>query len=130
MKAVFGLLIVSALVSGCAALSRSNSDDVSVRAVDRQNAFLAGNYEKAYKYMSPGYRNTKSFEYFKMSFQGMSAAKEFQLKGVDCQESVCKVTISVSYNVPVVGVGDVHMERDNVETWVQLDGNWWFSRMD
>ena len=120
---------LSALVA-CAGTSTARRDQViPERAQARWDALLAGEYEKAYAYASPGYRSTASATDFEISFR----ARRFQYTSAEylshgCEAAVCMVKINVGYSVvrPVPGLPEWNGSSVIEERWILTDGRWWF----
>ena len=131
-----GLLLACMLaglfLSACA--SKAPAPDsperpIAERAQDRWDALLAGDFETAYDFYSPGYRSTASmvdltFEYRSRRVHWTSA----QYKEHSCLESTCKVVFDMGYtiNKPVPGLNKWDGSDVIEEKWVKTDGQWWF----
>ena len=126
---IAGLLVLLAL-AGCSVPVKKSEDSTVIRerAVARWNLLIAHQADKAYDYLTPGYRATKTREEY---------AKEMNARGVrwdsvsytsqDCTEDTCKVHLTVSYKLTLGGpAGTVKSVAPLIETWLLVDGRWWF----
>jgi len=117
-------------MSACTAPVKKSEDSsvIRERAVARWNFLIAHQAEKAYDYLTPGFRATKSRDEY---------AKEMNSRGVrwdkvnytsqECTEDTCKVHLSVGYKLTMGGpAGTVNSFAPLVETWLLVDGKWYF----
>ena len=136
-KKIFpGLLGSLLMLSACAtstvdtdAESSDPSKVIEARAMARWNTLLAGDLPAAYEYLSPAYRTSVS----SLQYQRSIVTQKVQWKGAeyveaDCEETHCKVRISVEYAIYGALPG-VRVFRDSQvveESWVLVDGTWYF----
>lgn len=126
----FTVAAIVALVA-CAAAPEKKDEDNSVikeRAVARWNLLIAHKADKAYDYLSPGYRDTISREKYagEMDERGVKWEK-VDYASQECQPATCKVRLLVEYKVQLKGsVGTVKSMGPLVETWIKTDGKWYF----
>ena len=99
------------------------------RAQARWDLLLERDFEGAWAYMSPGYRETTPASDFALEtanrpVRWLSAT----VSGKDCEEDVCKISVLVEYRAPGApsGMSDIRLSRTIEETWIRLDGAWWF----
>lgn len=121
------LLVATLALAGCAALSpRSAEDIVRERAQARWNALVAGNFEEAYKYLSPASRSVVSLQRFRGSVGGAATWRSAEVHKVTCNQSErCTVSIKVRYS-PALRVGTLGTIETSVEeTWLFDAGQWW-----
>jgi hypothetical protein len=100
------------------------------RAEARWNSMIAGDWEKAYGYFTPGYREVNEYEAFRLGMVNRqvnwSAARG---KAVECEsEEKCLVKIDIDYSLVggMRGVPEVAATRNQTETWLNLGGEWYF----
>lgn len=100
---------------------------VAQRANARWQAMIAGEYEKAYGYLSPGFRlKVKDFTY-RNRFAGKTTFRSAKISGVVCEQDSCQVTVDTEYTVHAIPPFAMDLDRpgkDN-ERWVLLDKEWW-----
>lgn len=99
-----------------------------MRAEARWKLVLDRDFEIAWDYLTPGYRETtKRFDYARdragRPFQFLSA----DVVSEECQEDLCKIKVLVTYRAIAApaGMGKMVLSRELEETWIQVDGTWW-----
>lgn len=119
------VLLVVAL-TGCA--DKASPDNVDRRAVERWNYLVAHQAEKAWDYLSPGYRVTQTREdYAKLMNSRPVQWKTAKFKRKDCDADRCKVGIDVTYSVTMPGLGKpTEATSTQNETWILVKGEWYF----
>lgn len=125
-----GLLISSfVLLASCASYFHPLTDEESVSELSlKRLGFLQDiNYEDAYEFMTPGYRQIKSIDMFKLDYAGASNIRSFDVRTVSCQNDTCKVFVDVEYDLGASGPG-MNIIRTNIETWIRTNNKWWFVR--
>ncbi len=131
LKNVVVVLGVLMMVSGCATSSYKTAEEiVASRAQEYQNALLTANYEQAYQYLSPGYRETASYKVYLAGKGGAIKREAASVKSVSCEGRVCDVKINLIYRY--AGRASIHipksaepMQRVFQEKWIEADGVWW-----
>lgn len=107
----------------------SMPDTVEERAQARWNHLIAGEYTEAWEYFAPGYRETATAGAFAATMERRPVRwLEAQVAATDCGESRCTAVIDVTYSVPgaSAGLDTVRPTREISETWIRVDGTWWF----
>ncbi|MBN8558157.1 MAG: hypothetical protein LCH72_05705 [Proteobacteria bacterium] len=122
------LLAVGALaLTGCAAISPKTPEEiVTQRAEARWEALIKGDFDKAWTYTQPAYRAIVKQADYRKSFGVAGQWRGVQVHGVECEAERCKARIRLTTRVlipdfkrqDVVGIVD--------ETWVRVDGSWWY----
>ena len=133
--AVLSLALVAvAMFSGCQTSptrsgGSSDADVVKQRAEQRWNYLIEKKAEKAYEYLTPGYRKTKSLQ----QYVGEKTAVALRWQGVavskaDCKEDVCDVFVSIDYEVslPNSGGKPISTFAPMQEKWVKVGKQWYF----
>jgi len=107
---------------GCATPTvKSDEAVITERALERWNAVIAGNYDKAYEYISPAGRSIVTREGFKKSMKP-GFHKSASVQGVKCSgPEVCEVQLEIEYEFQGRRTKTPLLER-----WVKQDGMWWF----
>lgn len=121
-------LLVVAVVAGCASLAPLPPEEaVRQRAQARWDALIAGEWSKAYRYMSPSYRALVEEKRYANQFGTGAAIVGADVVRVNCAEDRCTVRMNVRYKIALAGrsgeAGDTHFN----ETWILEDGEWWMS---
>ncbi|XSG84295.1 MAG: hypothetical protein ACPW60_11220 [Methylohalobius sp. ZOD2] len=122
------LLMALVLFQGCAGLgSKSVEGRVAQRAQARWDSLVEGDLKTAYEYLSPGYRQAKSFERYQRGILGVGIWQGAKVDKVVCERpEVCKVTVQVSSRLVVPRVGTPMESTSPVyERWILEDGQWW-----
>lgn len=114
-------------VSGC--VDKSNPDMVDKRSVERWNFLVAHEAEKAYDYLTPGYRATQTRENYAASMNNRPVQwTGATFKDKACDGDRCKVEVNIRYSVVMPGTGSRKTESESVqaETWIRVNGEWYF----
>lgn len=115
------------LLSACATTG-SGGNQIEARSTARWDAFLAGDLERAYQYLSPGYRSSVTLAQYQRSVL-LQQLKYTSAKYIEseCDDSKCDVTVSVGFTVygALPGVKSFDGTRNIHESWVLVDGNWY-----
>ena len=117
-------------VLACACTTTPHAETViKQRAQARWDAVLAGNYDAAYGFYSPGYRSSHSRTDFEIELRMRRVRwNSAEVLETSCEADVCTVVTRVAYQVAgaVPGVPDWKSKKDVKERWVRTDGQWWF----
>ena len=126
-KTGFALAVLA--LAGCAAVKKDEDPSViKERAVQRWNFLIDHQAEKAYDFLTPGYRQTKDRESYakEMNERGVRWSKVVY-GGQDCEPEVCHVRVMIDYSLRLPGpAGTVKTSSPLKETWVKLDGKWYY----
>ena len=120
-------LALCVLLSACATAPPSDTV-VRERAQAHWNALLAGDFDSAYGYLSPGYRSSHSRVDFEIGVRSRKVRWESaEVQEASCEADVCMVTTLVGYKVrgAVPGVSSWSNRKDVQEKWIRTDGQWW-----
>jgi len=124
-----GCALAALALAGCDTVKKE--EDASVikeKAVQRWEFLIAHQAEKAYDFLSPGYRQTKSRDAYaqEMNSRGVRWSK-VNYGSQECEADVCKVRLSVDYSLSFGGpAGTVKSMAPLKETWVHIGGKWYF----
>ncbi|MDR3389261.1 MAG: hypothetical protein P4L92_19635 [Rudaea sp.] len=124
-----GALLVLVALAGCmAGVKDQDNSVIRTRAVERWDLLIAHQAEKAYDYLSPGYRETKPREAYAKEMNGRGIRwSKVRFGSQECDAEVCKVHLSVDYSVDLGGLaGKVASSGLVVETWIKTKGQWYF----
>lgn len=123
------LVVATALVAACAPPPTAE-ETVAERAQARWNALVTGDFEAAYDFHTPGYRQetTRTEHVVGLSRRKITwiAAK---VSSVECEQARCSVETQVTYRAdgaPGVLSG-IENTRPVREIWVRIDGQWWYA---
>ena len=122
------LLAFFALAGCMAAVKDQDSSVISTRAVERWDFLISRQAEKAYDYLTPGFRETKTRAEYAQEMNGRGIRwTKAQFASQQCDGDVCHVHLSVDYNVTLAGpTGKTRTIGMVVETWVKAKGQWYF----
>jgi len=116
------------LLSACATSTHTESS-IEDRANARWAALLSGDLAGAYEFLSPGYRSSVS----SLQYQRSILLKKVAWKSADyiesaCEETTCKVKMNVGFSVygAVPGVKSYNGTQKVEESWILVDGQWYF----
>jgi hypothetical protein len=132
---LFAAAAASSLLGGCASTGGAgggtkgeSADVLQKRSVERWDLLIAHKAEKAYDYLSPGFRETRKREVYaeEMNNRGVRWNK-VSYGSQDCDGDTCKVHLFVDYKVDMgVMAGKVPAGSPVTETWVKIDGRWYY----
>lgn len=124
--ACFAAPMFALALAGCA--DKASPDNVDRRAVERWNYLIAHQAEKAYDYLTPGFRQTKKRE----DYAAAMNERPLQWKGVtfnrkECDDDRCTVYVDVAYTLKMPGsAGAVDTTSTQSEVWIRVDGEWYY----
>lgn len=126
---VFAASVAVALlfaVGGCT--GPASPDHVDRRSVERWNYLIAHQAEKAYDYLTPGFRGTQAREVYAAAMNNRPVQwKEVKFNRKECDADRCVVYIDVTYSVPMPGTGKAAASTNTqTETWILVNGEWYF----
>jgi hypothetical protein len=93
---------------------------VKARAQQRWKELLAGEFNKAYEFISPAGRLKLQVRDYRLRIN-TSHIKKAEVKEASCQAELCDVKVRLDYvleNVPI--------NRVVSEVWILDEGKWWF----
>lgn len=98
------------------------------RAVERWELLIDGKPERAYDYLTPGYRSTVGRqEYARNALMGAIRWRAVNWRDAECASAdACKARLQVEYTVRMSGAGDVPSINLQEESWLLIDGKWYF----
>lgn len=124
----FAAAAVLALLSACGGPPKDDPTAVRDRAIERWNLLIAGKADKAYEFLSPGYRQTVKQE----DYQHKVAAGVVKWQSVapieaKCDGETCLVRLMIksTLNLPQAA-HEAKLETPIKENWVKVSGEWYF----
>jgi hypothetical protein len=121
------IVAVSVNLAGCA--DKASPDNVDRRSVERWNFLSAHQGEKAYDYLTPGFRSTQDRETYATAMNNRPLQwKGAKFKHKECDADRCKVEIDVTYLLIMPGAAGKPIESTSTqaETWILVKGEWFF----
>ncbi len=103
-------------------------DAVRVRAVARWETLIDRQFDKAYDYLSPGYREVRPREDYAKIMGGRPLQwTNARFVSATCETETCAVSIEVhaNFEMPVMRVGTVETLTVVQENWILSDGEWY-----
>ena len=122
------MLCVALTLSACASLGGGKPEEqVRQRATERWQALVAGEFSRAYRYTTPGFRAVVSPDGYRNRFGGAVTWLGAEVIRVNCSEAdKCIALARIDYK-PVTGRQSTPKISTHVdETWLFEDGQWWF----
>ena len=124
LLAAIGLLAVTAGMIGCAAtgVQAPPEEAVRLRAQAWADELLARDFQGAWEFTSPSYRQFTPVDKYKVRVLGSSRWTSAKVYSVSCEEDVCNVTLEVEYKIPRLNMNN---KRALEYKWLETEGNWW-----
>lgn len=125
MLGLMGLALLS--LTACTA-----PEPVSVeeRAQQRWDHVVAREFEQAYTFFSPGYRETTPLHEYMIDVLSRPVRwVDAEVIGASCLEDVCRLSVAVTYQ-PAAGPAHFRQLRPTrtiEERWIRVDGVWWYT---
>ena len=119
--------VLSFALVGCASLRPAPEETVRKLATQRWQALLAGKFDQAYEFATPGFRKLRSVDFYRTNRSAVPVKwVSAEVMRVDCESARCKVTVKVISEPRVPGFRKLpSLESGIEEIWVQEDGQWW-----
>jgi hypothetical protein len=130
-QAAMALLVTTA--AGCATTGSLTADSpanvkqdaVKVRAQARWDALIRQDFDAAYQYLSPAFRDTTSLAAWKSRFRPLGWRKA-EVDSVACEGEVCEVALRLTYDArQMTGIVTPIQEK-----WVMQKGQFWYVQVD
>lgn len=123
------MLMLALVVSGCASLKLPTAENrLAERAEQRWHALIAGDFDQAYEYETPGYRAVYSKKAFQNRFGRHVRWVNASTHSVKIHGDIAEVRVMIGYRSlttdgqPIDGVQPIQ------ERWQLVDGKWWYSK--
>ena len=122
-------IAVMALLAACSD-PRPPEEVVAERAQARWDAMAERDFQKAWEFYSPGFREQTSAELFSVEMARRPVRWESaKVQQVNCADQRCEVSSEVAYSVPGASgpLAGHEGSREVDEIWIELDGKWWYA---
>jgi hypothetical protein len=124
-KALGATTLLAVLLAAAGCTNKSDPDTIDRRSVERWNYLIAHQAEKAYDYLTPGFRQTQTRENYAAAMNSRPVQwKAVKFNKKECDADRCKVTVDVTYAVTLGGGAVADMTSSRQETWLLVDGEW------
>lgn len=125
VKALLGVLCLT-LVS-CASFQPAPEETVRKLATQRWQALLAGKFDQAYEFATPGFRKLRNADFYRTNRSAVPVKwLSAEVLRVECEPARCKVTVKLVSEPRMLGFRNPpKLESGIEEIWVQEDGQWW-----
>jgi len=117
------LVLVASTITGCGE-PKTPEQIVAERAQARWDALVAGDFESAYHFATPAYREVIDAVGFQQRHGGQASWLGAQVRGVECDTDACEAMVRLKIRSPLPPRGS-EVETDYTERWLVEDGEWW-----
>jgi len=119
------------LLSACGGSAPGLDEPLEDRIMDRWQHMIDRDFGKAWEYYTPGFRQLNPRETFAAEMAGRPVRwHAAELLEVECAEERCNALLRITVQ-PTAGpstLRHLHVPSEVTETWLLLDGVWWFSQ--
>jgi uncharacterized heparinase superfamily protein len=92
---------------------------------------IARDFQNAWELHSPGFRETTPVDEFTRDMARRPVRwLAAEVRSAECGDDRCEVRVAVTYQAIAAPAGQrrLRMTRTLEETWIRLDGRWWFTQ--
>ncbi|MDS4030829.1 MAG: hypothetical protein RKO66_12240 [Candidatus Contendobacter sp.] len=123
MGALLGILGLAVVVAAGAA---DDLEGLRVRAEGRWVALIAGDFDKAYEFETPAYRQLYNTRQYRARYGNGLRWQRAKVVGMEPKSpGVVTVTLEIDYSFHVSGQGMMDNKGLVTETWLWVDDQWW-----
>ena len=117
----FSVLVVAALLAGCAALRPAPEETVKQRSQARWDALVKGDLKTAYSYFSPGSQAVLSYEDYVVTIR-RGFWKTAKVEKVTCSsQELCEAQLTIEYEF------QRRLTKTPLrESWIREGSDWWY----
>ena len=128
IQSIATLALAALLLSLAGCADKANPDNVDRRSVERWNDLIAHQADKAYDYLTPGFRATQTRENYAASMNNRPVQwKGATFKSKKCDADRCSVSMDVTYALTLPGLSKATQATSTqAETWILTKGEWYF----
>jgi len=123
--------------SGCATQQPEGSEKwqesqhtvLKSRVDARWDALIKGNFEKAYSFTTPDYRDVVSLQQDKSKYGRVLVWREARVVNVSYDvPTVATVSVAVTYQIELPGAGGaIETQKVISEKWIYKNREWWYT---
>lgn len=112
----------------CASFGQQESveDFVRGRAAKRWELLIAGDYDSAYDFHQPSFKQTRTKASYRNLFGKAVQWTNARVAGVSCAGDVCDVDVGVEMRYMLGFANGMQSFQLFKEKWVAEDGGWWY----
>lgn len=123
MATLIGLFFLQA---GC--FSQYPVTEVRERSEAKWQALVAGDYDKAYGYLSPGFRLKLDKIAFHNRYRNKLTFHSATVTRVECRKDICELDVELDYTIHAMPPFAIDFRRPEIRTekWILSEGDWWF----
>lgn len=124
--AFLGILALGLVMAVPAADAAEDLKGLRARAEARWQALIAGDFDKAYEFETPAYRQVYNAKQYRARFGSGLRWQQAKVVTVDLKSpEVAMVTLEIDYSFHVAGTGMMDNKGSVTETWLWVEGQWW-----
>jgi hypothetical protein len=124
--AIVALALLVALIGGCALGGKQPDlppeEAVKIRAQAWADALLARDFDTAYGFTTPNYREYSSAQRYSSTVAGSLRWTAIEVDSVQCGEDVCEARVIIDYKIKRYGI---ESRRAVDYKWLNVAGQWW-----
>lgn len=129
--AKIALAAAALALAGCAGMVKKDEDAsvIKEKVTQRWDYLIAHKAEKAYDFLSPGYRDTVTRENYAASMNNRPVSWEsVQFVDQNCDADACTVHLKLKFKVAVNlhGIRRIQGDSPLTERWIKESGRWYF----
>ena len=121
------LLLGVMLLTACGGPEAEQS--VEDRILARWEHMIERDFDAAWGYYTPGFRQVNPQEEFSRDMARRPVRwLEAELLGLDCDDELCDVVVSLVYQAAgaPAGLSRMRVPTRTEERWINIDNQWWF----
>ncbi|GHT86030.1 hypothetical protein AGMMS49543_18450 [Betaproteobacteria bacterium] len=125
--AAAGLVASLGACSGLSELGKTPEEIVALRSQARWDAIFANNWETAYSYATPAYRERVDLKAYRALHGSDVDRKGARVAKVNCESAeACVATVTISFTMPQLPKRTTPLETSFDERWLLgEDGRWY-----
>lgn len=122
------IAVAALALAACGAVKKDEAGVVEARAQQRWNYLIEHHAEKAYDYLTPGFRQTITREKYALEKNDPAVRWTGARVGSHtCDGDTCKVRVWVDTMVRMPGIGKAQKASlPTDERWIRIGGNWYY----
>lgn len=130
-KTALGAVLAAGLLAGCASVAPATPEEqVRARAIERWQALVAYQMDKAYAFTTPAYRAVASPARDRARYGNAAQWVGAEVVRVTCEPEKCVARVRIDAKPSAIpGIGrKTTLSTHADEIWLLVDGQWWLHR--